>query len=157
MAEDIKTPVAGTKKYRDFIFAVGRRRAAVARVRIYTKAPENLKFGEYVVKKGDFVVNGRAIDQYFSGIVNKAIYEEPFKVIDGLSKYTVTARVAGGGLAAQLGAFVLGASRALAAIDEANKPLLRKKGLLTRDPRVRERRKVGTGGKARRAKQSPKR
>jgi small subunit ribosomal protein S9 len=57
----------------------------------------------------------------------------------------------------QLGAFVLGLSRALAAIDEGVKPVLRKKGLLTRDQRVRERRKVGTGGKARRQKQSPKR
>jgi small subunit ribosomal protein S9 len=157
MAEEELTKIGGAKKYRDFIFAVGRRRSAVARVRIYTKAPENLKFGEYVVKKGDFVVNGRNINEYFSGIVSKSIYEEPFRVVDALTKYTVTVRVAGGGLTAQLGAFVLGVSRALAAIDETNKPLLRKKGMLTRDPRVRERRKVGTGGKARRAKQSPKR
>lgn len=157
MAEEKVIKVGGTKKFRDFIFAVGRRRSAVARVRIYTKAPESLKFGDYVVKKGDFVVNGRNINEYFSGIVNKSLYEEPFRVIDALNKYTVTARVQGGGLTAQLGAFVLGASRALAVIDEANKPLLRKRGLLTRDPRVRERRKVGTGGKARRTKQSPKR
>ena len=157
MAEELKTAVAGTKKYKDFIFAVGRRRSAVARVRIYQKAPDNLKFGEYLVKKGDFVVNGKNINAYFSGVVSKAVYEEPFKLVDAVNKYTVTAKVAGGGLTAQLGAFILGASRALVAIDEANKPILRKRGLLTRDQRVRERRKVGMGGKARRRKQSPKR
>jgi small subunit ribosomal protein S9 len=157
MAEETKTQVGGTKKYKDFMFAVGRRRAAVARIRIYSKVSDGLKFGEYLVKKGDMVINGRNISQYFSGPVAKAKYEEPFTVTSSLNKYTVTARVVGGGSTSQLGAFVLGVSRALSAIDEANKPLLRKKGLLTRDQRVRERRKVGTGGKARRQKQSPKR
>jgi len=155
--EHEKTQVGGTKKYKDFMFAVVRRRAAVARVRIYSKISSGLVFGEYAVKKGDLVVNGRHISQYFGGKVSEAVYEEPLKATDNLNKFTVTARVNGGGAQSQLGAFVLGLSRGLAAIDEANKPLLRKKGLLTRDPRVRERRKVGMGGKARRAKQSPKR
>ncbi len=157
MVEEVKTPVGGTKKYKDFIFAVGRRRSAIARVRVYSKISDSMKFGEYVVKKGDMVVNGRNINQYFSGPVAKATYEEPFTATNTLNKYTVTGKVEGGGSAAQLGAFVLGVSRALSAIDEANKPILRKKGLLTRDARVRERRKVGMGGKSRRAKQSPKR
>lgn len=157
MAEAEKTNVSGTKKYKDFIFAVGRRRSAVARVRVYLKVSDSLKFGDYAVKKGDLVVNGRNIAQYFSGKASVPVYEEPLKIADALNKYTVTAKVEGGGLAAQLGAFVLGLSRALAAIDETSKPLLRKKGLLTRDPRVRERRKVGMGGKSRRRKQSPKR
>jgi small subunit ribosomal protein S9 len=157
MAEELKTQVGGTKKYKEFMFAVGRRRAAVARVRVYSKVPDALKFEEYEVKKGDLVVNGRNISEYFSGVVAKATYEEPLKLADALNKYAITARVVGGGTASQLGAFVLGLSRALAAIDEGVKPVLRKKGLLTRDQRVRERRKVGTGGKARRQKQSPRR
>ena len=155
--EEQKTQVGGTKKFKDFIFAVGRRRAAVARVRVYTKVPSSLKFGEYIVKKGDLVVNGRNISEYFGGVVAKAIYEEPLKATDALNKYAITVRVVGGGPSSQLGAFVLGVSRALSVIDPQSKPKLRKKGLLTRDQRVRERRKVGMGGKARRRKQSPKR
>ncbi len=151
------TKVGGTKKYKDFMFAVGRRRAAVARVRVYSKVSDSLKFGEIAVKKGDIVVNGRSVNAYFSGLAAKATYEEPLKLTDSLNKFTVTAKVQGGGFQSQLGAFVLGLSRALSAIDGEVKPTLRKKGLLTRDPRVRERRKVGMGGKSRRAKQSPKR
>lgn len=152
-----KTSVGGTKKYKDFMFAVGRRRAAIARVRIYSKVPDGLKFDEYVVKKGDIAVNGKNVSEYFSGLASKATYEAPLKLTDSLNKYAITARVEGGGLQAQLGAFVLGMSRALSAIDESAKPILRKKNLLTRDQRVRERRKVGMGGKSRRRKQSPKR
>ena len=155
--EGLKTAVGGTKKYKDFMFAVGRRRAAVARVRVYQKVSDGLKFGEYAVKKGDLVVNGRHISAYFGGVVAKSVYEEPLKLTNSLNKYTITARVEGGGMQSQLGAWVLGVSRALSAMDEASKPLLRKKELLTRDPRTRERRKVGMGGKARRQRQSPKR
>ena len=156
-ASNVGQAVGGTRKYKDFMFAVGRRRAAVARVRIYSKIPDALKFEEYVVKKGDLVINGRNITEYFGGEVSKSIYEEPLKTANSLNKLTITAKVAGGGNRSQLGAFVLGVSRALAEMNEEVKPALRKKGLLTRDPRVRERRKVGTGGKARRTKQSPKR
>lgn len=155
--EEKKTTVGGTKKFKDFMFAVGRRRAAVARVRVYSKISDNLKFGETQVKKGEIVVNGRSISEYFGGNVAKAIYEQPLKIVSGVNKYAITIRAQGGGLQAQLDASVLGISRALAAMDEVNKPLLRKKGLLTRDARVRERRKVGMGGKARRKRQSPKR
>ena len=152
-----KTQVGGVRKYKDFIFAIGRRRAAIARVRIYPKTPDGLKFEEYVVKKGDMVVNGKLISEYFTGEVAKATYEKPFKLTNSLNKYGVTVRVEGGGLQAQLGAFVLGISRALSALDESSKSILRKNKLLTRDPRVRERRKVGMGGKSRARKQSPKR
>lgn len=158
MAEEhTKTTVGGTKKYKDFMFAVGRRRAAVARVRVYPKTPDNLKFGEILVKKGDMVVNGKSISEYFSGSVFKAIYEQPLKLTNSFNKYAITARIQGGGSRSQLGAWVLGVSRALSAIDETSKPMLRKKSLLTRDSRVRERRKVGMGGKSRRKRQSPKR
>jgi small subunit ribosomal protein S9 len=158
MAEEVgKTKLNGVKKYKDFIFAVGRRRSAVARVRVYPKTSDSLKFGEFMVKKGDVVVNSKLISEYFTGVVAKSAYEKPFKVTDTLNKYSVTVRVEGGGTNSQLGAFTLGVSRALCAIDESLKPTLRKNGLLTRDPRVRERRKVGMGGKSRRQKQSPKR
>ena len=152
-----KTTPVGTKKIRDFIFAVGRRRAAVARVRLYSKVPSGLKFGENDIKKGTMLVNEKNIESYFSGAVSKAEYEKPLKIVNASGKYGVTARIVGGGPKSQLGAFVLGLSRALATVDGENRPLLRKKGLLTRDARVRERRKVGMGGKARRKRQSPKR
>ncbi|MBI2621912.1 MAG: mitochondrial small ribosomal subunit protein uS9m [Candidatus Levybacteria bacterium] len=145
------------KTNKEFIFAVGRRREAVARVRIYSKISNSLKFGEHSVEKGEVLVNGKDISQYFSGDVSKTIYEEPLKLANVLNKLTITAKIQGGGPVSQLGAFVLGVSRGLAARDESIKSLLRKKGLLTRDQRVRERRKVGMGGKARRKKQSPKR
>src|SRR3972149_3059400 len=114
--EHQKTNVGGTKKYKDFIFAVGRRRAAVARVRIYSKIIDSLKYEDYVVKKGDIVVNGRIISEYFSGDVSKSVYEQPLKLTNSLNKYTITVRVVGGGLQSQLGAYVLGLSRGLAAI-----------------------------------------
>jgi small subunit ribosomal protein S9 len=157
MAEEQKTNVGGTKKYKDFIFAVGRRRAAVARVRLYTKVSDSLKFEDYAVKKGDVVVNGKNISEYFSGKAAQTYYEKPLKLTNSENKYAVTAKVIGGGTQSQLGAFVLGLSRALAAEDESTKTILRKHDLLTRDARVRERRKVGMGGKSRRKKQSPKR
>lgn len=157
MADHQLTPVGGTKKYKDFMFAVGRRRQAVARVRVYSKVPDALKFDEILVKKGDVVVNGKAVNEYFTGVFAKAVYEKPLKVTESENKYAITARVVGGGTQSQLEAYVLGVSRAIAAVDEESKPLLRKSGLLTRDARVRERRKVGMGGKARRKRQSPKR
>lgn len=152
-----KTNIGGTKRYKDFIFAVGRRRSAVARVRVYSKIPDNLKFEEYIVKKGDIVVNGRNVSEYFSTQASKAVYEQPLKLTSSLNKYSITAKIVGGGMQSQLGAFVLGVSRALCVLDEESKPVLRKNKLLTRDPRVRERRKVGMGGKSRRKRQSPKR
>jgi small subunit ribosomal protein S9 len=155
--ETQKVKIGGTKKFKDFIFAVGRRRSAVARVRLYTKTPDGLKFEEYLVKKGDIVVNGKNISEYFSGKVSASVYEKPLKLTNNLNKYAITAKIVGGGQQSQLGAFVLGLSRALAEVDEVSKPILRKSKLLTRDPRVRERRKVGMGGKSRRRKQSPKR
>ena len=155
--QDNKTIIGGAKVYKDYTFAVGRRRAAVARIRVYLKIPSGLKFGENEVKKGEILVNERKIESYFSGVVSKAEYEKPLKIINATQKYAVTARIVGGGTSSQIGAFVLGLSRALSTIDEENRPLLRKKGLLTRDARVRERRKVGMGGKSRRKRQSPKR
>ncbi len=128
-----------------YTHSVGRRKRAIARIRLFTK-------------KGDNIVNDLPIAKYFPGKNSKAIYLEPLRTCSVLEKYHFTVKVLGSGKISQLAAVVHGVSRALVKINEdKNKPLLKKKGLLTRDPRKRERRKVGTGGKARRKKQSPKR
>lgn len=142
---------------KDFIFTVGRRREAVARVRLY-EGKRNLLLNGLEVKKGDVIVNQRPIEQYFSGEVAKVCYQEPLIATNTLGKFIITVRVAGGGLNGQLEAMIHGIARALANYNREDfRPILKKKGFLTRDARTRERRKVGTGGKARRIKQSPKR
>jgi small subunit ribosomal protein S9 len=155
-AQPIKTNKTIKKEY---IAAVGRRKEAVARVRLYEHVRDGLMFDTYAVRKGDIVVNGKAIAQYFSGDIAKHAYTQPLRITNAhQNNYAFTIRVVGGGPAGQLQAVVAGISNALNKLDTAKyRPILKKKGLLTRDARVRERRSVGTGGKARRAKQSPKR
>ena len=159
MAEDSQTEKVKPEKKaskKDFIFATGRRRAAVARIRLYTVAT-NIPWSENA-KKGDILVNGKPIEEYFSGEVSKARYSEPFKVTNTLGKYITTIRVVGGGPQGQLEAVIHGISRALNTLEpQSYHGILRKRGFLTRDARVRQRRKVGMGGKSRREKQSPKR
>ena len=123
--------------------AVGRRKTASASVRLVT--------GD-----GSIIVNGIPAEKYFPGALAKARFELPFKIVE-VSIYSVTAIVAGGGSNGQLDAVILGIARALLKIKESFRPLLRQAGLLTRDPRERQRRMVGMGGKSRRRKQSPKR
>src|SRR5207253_727101 len=106
--------------------------------------------------KGEIFVNELPIAEYFSGDTARYVYSEPFRVTNTANTYTLTVRVVGGGKVGQLEAVVAGISRALALLDGEKRDALKKKGFLTRDARVRERRKVGTGGKARRKKQSPK-
>jgi small subunit ribosomal protein S9 len=142
---------------KNYISTKGRRKEAVARVRFYTEFKEVLLIEEKTVKKGDIFVNGDLIENYFKGAVAKAHFEEPFKITNTLGKYTITVKTEGGGTRSQLEAFIHGVSRALSQIDEKNRSILKKKGFLTRDPRVRQRRKVGMGGKSRRKRQSPKR
>ncbi|PIP74411.1 MAG: 30S ribosomal protein S9 [Candidatus Levybacteria bacterium CG_4_9_14_3_um_filter_35_16] len=144
-----------TKK--GFIFAVGRRKDAVARVRLYEISKDMPLIAEEKVKKGEIFVNDKRIENYFSGKIAPLIYLEPLRITNNLDKYAITVKVVGGGQRGQLIAVVHGISRALSAIDIKNRQILKKKGLLTRDPRVRQRRNVGMGGKSRRAKQSPKR
>ncbi len=135
----------------DFIYAVGKRKEAVARIKLYPS-------GDGELKKGDIVVNGKKIEEYFPHQVQKAKYLEPLNITNAIGKYTFSVKVSGGGLSGQLDAVILGISRALAKLDsEKYRSVLRKKGFLTRDARVRERRKVGMGGKSRRKRQSPKR
>lgn len=146
-----------SKKVMPYIHAVGRRREAVARVRLY---PANVKadFGGEDIKKGETVVNGKLLSEYFRFKSHAPEYNK-FLLESGVSdKFTVTAKVAGGGIESQLDALILGVARALDKFDhDTYHTTLRQKGYLTRDPRTRERRKVGNAGKARRKKSSPKR
>lgn len=124
--------------------AVGRRKEAVARVRI-------------VPGQGQSMVNGKLISEYFKGPVFQKSYQRPFELTNTLGKYSATVKVLGGGVASQLGATVHGLARALQIMDKENRSVLKKAGLLTRDARAKERRKFGLAGKARAKKQSPKR
>jgi len=127
------------------ISTVGRRKEAIARVRLSEG-------------NGQITVNGEPIGEYFKGPLVQKIYQKPFDVTKTLGKYTISVKVVGGGTSAQLGAVVHGIARALAKVDEKNlRPILKKEGYLTRDARVKERRKYGHAGKARAKKQSPKR
>lgn len=140
---------------KDFTFAVGKRKESVARLRLYKSVPENLNFEN--AKKSDIFVNGKNYLEYFRGMIAQPLIEDPLRSTNSLDKYFISVKVQGGGPKGQLDALVHALSRALSLVDEKNRAILKKKGLLTRDARVRERRKVGMGGKARRVKQSPKR
>ena len=124
--------------------ATGRRKEAVARVRI-------------VPGTGEWRINGRTLDNYFPNKLHQQIANEPFVELQLEGRFDVIARIHGGGTAGQAGALRLGVARALNAVDvEANRPALKKAGLLTRDARVVERKKAGLK-KARKASQFSKR
>ncbi len=149
--------MAKTTSTKQYILSVGRRREAVARVRLHTP---NVKvtYGGVELKKGDIFVNEKPINEYFKFFAYAPTYNKLLVETDSSGKFTFTIKVAGGGPSGQLDAVVLGMARALDKMDrEKYHKLLRDKGYLTRDARIRERRKVGMGGKARRKKQSPKR
>ncbi|MBI2330067.1 30S ribosomal protein S9 [Candidatus Daviesbacteria bacterium] len=126
------------------ISTVGRRKEAVARVRISSG-------------NGQITVNGKPIGTYFLGPMLQKRYSRPLEVTKTSGKYSISVKVEGGGQVSQLDAVVHGIARSLAKIDPALRPVLKKAGLLTRDPRVKERRKYGNAQKARAKKQSPKR
>ena len=124
--------------------ATGRRKQAVARVRI-------------VPGTGQWTVNGRTLDSYFPNKLHQQVVNEPFAALQLEGRFDVIARIHGGGITGQAGALRLGVARALNAVDvEANRPSLKKAGLLTRDARVIERKKAGLK-KARKAPQFSKR
>ena len=128
-----------------FTQAIGRRKEAVARVRL-------------IKGQGQMTVNGRPIAEYFRGVMYQAEYQKPFELTQTLGQFTATIKVEGGGTAAQLDAIVHGISRALQTIDkEKHRPILKSHKLLTRDARVKERRKYGHAHAARAMKSSPKR
>lgn len=143
---------------RDYTYAVGRRKEAVARVRLYSHVKEGSVWGDQALQKGQILVNEMPVEHYFPGPVSKAKYMKPLSLLTIADKFAITVKVVGGGRSGQLDAMIHGLSRALSAVDVTKyRPTLKKAGLLTRDARVRERRSVGTGGKARRQKSSPKR
>lgn len=127
-----------------FTRALGRRKGASARVRLFKG-------------RGQSLVNGKAADSVYSLSKFKVKYMKPF-VLGGLEeKYYFTAKVNGSGVNSQVDALTLGLARALVLCEKDMRVVYRKEGLLTRDSRERQRRMIGMGGKARRKKQSPKR
>ncbi|EKD65421.1 MAG: hypothetical protein ACD_50C00093G0001, partial [uncultured bacterium] len=133
---------------KNYVFAVGRRKESVARVRLYST--DNVSLSGIMVNRGEIIVNKKKAEDYF-GKGSSNVFKEPLHITNTENKFAVTVVVVGGGKSGQLGATVLGIARALDKQDkEKFRPSLKKKGFLTRDPRVRERRKVGMGGKARR-------
>jgi small subunit ribosomal protein S9 len=124
--------------------ATGRRKEAVARVRI-------------VPGTGEITVNGRSLDSYFPNKLHQQIVNEPFTSLQLEGRFDVIARIHGGGIAGQAGALRLGVARSLNSVDvDANRADLKKAGLLTRDARAVERKKAGLK-KARKASQFSKR
>ena len=146
-----------TKK-EEYYYAVGRRKESSARVRLYPAGMGKIKLGDQEIKKGQLMVNSLPVEKYFPGEIYQKIYLEPFRTTNTVGRFAVTAKVIGGGKQGQLLALVHGISRALVTVEEDKfRPILRKKGFLTRDPRAKERRKAGLAQKARAKKQSPKR
>ncbi|MFT4229404.1 MAG: 30S ribosomal protein S9 [Microbacterium sp.] len=124
--------------------AVGRRKEAIARVRL-------------VPGSGVITVNGRTFEDYFPNKLHQQLVTDPFTVLGLVGAYDVIARISGGGPSGQAGALRLGIARALNEIDaENNRPALKKAGFLSRDARVKERKKAGLK-KARKAPQYSKR
>lgn len=149
------------KKTQDIQYyeAVGRRREAVARVRLYiTGKDKTATIKTKKVQQGTTIINDKELKVIFPSEVEQKKMLLPLELTNNLDRFAVSVRVSGGGKNGQLEAIVLGISRALCVADnDEYRPVLKQYDLLTRDPRAKERRKVGTGGKARRAKQSPKR
>lgn len=126
-----------------YFYGTGRRKKSVARVRVYEGT-------------GNITINSRDIDDYFGLETLKLIVRQPMELTNTIGKYDIVASVIGGGVSGQAGAIRHGLARALAASDENMKPILKKAGLLTRDPRMKERKKYGLK-KARKAPQFSKR
>lgn len=146
------------KKTISFYQAVGRRKEATARVRLYPAVAGDITIGDLKIKKGEIVVNGKPIEVYFPGKVAKVAHTEPFRTTNTIGRFTVSAKIEGSGKSGQLGAFIHGVARALEKVDrEQFRPILKKRGSLTRDSRAKERRKAGYAQKARAKKQSPRR
>ena len=124
-------------------YGTGRRKKSIARV--------YLEPG-----KGNITVNKRALDEYFGLETLKVIVCQPLEAVSARDKYDVTVTVKGGGFTGQAGAIRHGVARALCEADADNRPVLKKAGYLTRDPRMKERKKYGLKG-ARRAPQFSKR
>ena len=130
-----KSATKGPKE--PFVWGTGRRKAAVARVRI--------RPGD-----GAFTVNKRKVDEFFCLDRDRAVVRQPLEVTDSIKSFDVFVNVGGGGMTGQAGAVVLGLARALAKTDADFEPKLREHNLLSRDPRRVERKKYGQRGARRR-------
>ncbi len=126
-----------------YFYGTGRRKKSVARVRLYPGT-------------GVVTINGRTIEDYFGLDTLKLIIAQPFGVTETVGKFDIVANVRGGGLSGQAGAIRHGVARALVVADAENRSALKKAGFLTRDPRMKERKKYGLKA-ARRAPQFSKR
>ncbi len=126
-----------------YFYGTGRRKKSVARVRVYAGT-------------GKITINDRDIDDYFGLETLKLIVRQPLALTDTADKFDIVCKVAGGGVTGQAGAIRHGLSRALLQYDENLRGTLKKAGFLTRDPRMKERKKYGLKG-ARRAPQFSKR
>ena len=126
-----------------YFYGTGRRKSSIARVRLYPGT-------------GKCTINGRDIDDYFGLETLKLIINQPFGVTNTAGKFDIVANVQGGGISGQAGAIRHGVSRALLLADDSYRTLLKKAGFLTRDPRMKERKKYGLKA-ARRASQFSKR
>jgi small subunit ribosomal protein S9 len=126
-----------------YFHGTGRRKTAVARVRLY---PGN----------GSIVVNSKPVAEFFPRLAHQRQVSEPLRVADATARFSAQVKVEGGGVSGQAGAVSHGIARALVNSDEALKPPLRRAGLLTRDPRMKERKKYGLK-RARKAPQYTKR
>jgi len=133
-----------TKLKRTYLFAVGRRKNAVATVRYLKKG------------NGEIIVNGQEYTKYFPTVALRTVVESPIKLTRPLTDASISAKVQGGGKAAQADSLRLGIARLLIQFDPDSKSLLKKAGYLTRDPRKKERKKPGLK-RARRAPQWSKR
>ena len=126
-----------------YFYGTGRRKSSVARVRLYPGS-------------GKITINGRDVEDYFGLETLKLIINQPFGVTGTEGKFDIVANVRGGGISGQAGAIRHGISRALLQADADYRPVLKKAGFLTRDPRMKERKKYGLKA-ARRAPQFSKR
>ena len=127
-----------------YFYGTGRRKSSVARVRVYPNGT------------GAITIYGRDIDDYFGLDTLKLIVRQPMELTETIGAFDIVCTVAGGGVTGQAGAIRHGLSRALLQYNEELRPVLKKAGLLTRDPRMKERKKYGLK-KARRAPQFSKR
>lgn len=141
-----KTQKADKKYYE----AVGRRKQAIARVRLFTSSPSKS------IKEGNLIINSRHYKEYFSILALQKTIEEPFIRLKSLGRFSAMVKVTGGGPRGQAEAVRHGIARALVLFDENFRKRLKKAGYLTRDPRKKERKKFGLKG-ARRAPQWRKR
>ena len=128
---------------RPFFYGTGRRKSSVARVRLYQGT-------------GKVTINGRDIDDYFGLETLKLLVRQPLVTTGNVEKFDIVATVSGGGVTGQAGAIRHGVARALLLADENNRAALKAAGFLTRDPRMKERKKYGLKA-ARRAPQFSKR